>query len=260
LRHLTKNYSWTKPQITGSAATWGGFLNTNFDDIDALVFANQQGINPVGSGALWFTATPPENWLICDGRSLSTTTYAALFAVIQYTFGGSGPNFNLPPLANVFPIGAGSSAALGATGGEATHVLTAAELAPHPHPIVDVAHSHTAQQNAHSHVIVTGNHAHGITTGGHAHGASLARFVGSGGNLGVTSGPNITTGNTDAVGNLGGNTDTAGNLGGYTDTQAPAVGVNASGTGLSTTQNAGGGAAHNNLPPYVGINFIIRYQ
>jgi microcystin-dependent protein len=40
----------------------------------------------------------------------------------------------------------------------------------------------------------------------------------------------------------------------------PAITVNPSGTGLSTTQNAGGGAAHNNLPPWLAVNFIIRYQ
>ena len=66
--------------------------------------------------------------------------------------------------------------------------------------------------------------------------------------------------NTSTVGNLGGNTDTAGNLGGNTDAQTSAISIQASGTGLSTTQNAGGGAAHNNLPPYLQINFIIRYQ
>ena len=30
-------------------------------------------------------------------------------------------------------------------------------------------------------------------------------------------------------------------------------------TGISVG-NAGGGGAHNNLPPYVSVNFVIRYQ
>ena len=256
---LTKNYSWTKPEITGSAATWGGFLNNDLDEIDALVFANQQGINPIGSGALWFTATPPANWLICDGSSLSTTTYAALYAAIGYTYGGSGPNFNLPNLQLNFPIGAGAGLALGASGGEATHVLTTAELAPHPHPIIDVAHTHGASQGAHAHAIATGAHAHAIHTGAHAHSGVAVGLTASGGAIQGGAPGNLQMGNTSTAGDLGGNTDTAGNLGGNTDTQQPGVTVNASGTGLSTTQNAGGGAAHNNLPPYVGINFIIRY-
>ena len=38
------------------------------------------------------------------------------------------------------------------------------------------------------------------------------------------------------------------------------ISLNASGTNLSTTQNAGGGAAHNNMPPYLQLNFIVKYQ
>lgn len=34
--------------------------------------------------------TIPDGWLACNGASLSTTTYADLFAVIGYTYGGSG--------------------------------------------------------------------------------------------------------------------------------------------------------------------------
>ena len=46
--------------------------------------------------SMWPTATPPTGWLECDGASVSTTTEAAIFAVIAYTYGGSGANFNLP--------------------------------------------------------------------------------------------------------------------------------------------------------------------
>ena len=41
-------------------------------------------------------STLPYGFLTCDGSSQSTTTYAALFAVIGYTYGGSGGSFNLP--------------------------------------------------------------------------------------------------------------------------------------------------------------------
>ena len=259
---LTKNYSWTKPQITGSAATWGGFLNDDLDEIDALVFANQQGINPVGSGALWFSSTPPANWLICDGSSLSTTTYAGLFAAIGYAYGGSGPNFNLPNLQLNFPMGAGTGVALGAVGGEANHTLAYGEMPAHEHNVPDPTHVHGAYQNAHAHAIATGGHSHAIHTGAHAHSGVGVGISGAGtGNIaGIAGGGGLQMGNTSTVGDLGGNTDTAGNLGGNTDTQQPGVGVYAAATGITTTDVQGSGAPHNNIPPYVAINFIIRYM
>jgi microcystin-dependent protein len=255
----TKNYGWIKPEIQHSPATWGGFLNNDLDAIDALVFANQEGINPIGSGALWFTATPPANWLICNGASLDTTAYAGLFAVFGYAFGGSGANFNLPDLRSRFPMGAGT---LAATGGEAAHTLTAAELASHAHPITDIAHTHSAYQSPHNHGITTGGHSHTIFTGAHTHTVPNNVVVGSGSGLTNGGASFSLQGNptTSTAGNLGGNTDTAGNLGGITDTQAPGVGINAAGTGLSTTVSVGSGAAHNNLPPFLTINFIVRYQ
>jgi hypothetical protein len=38
------------------------------------------------------------------------------------------------------------------------------------------------------------------------------------------------------------------------------ISLNASGTGLSTTNNTGSGAPVPTMPPFVAINFIIRYQ
>ena len=250
----TPNYGWTMPDPGASANTWGATLNATTQKVDAQVFVNQQGLVPVGAITMFGgpQSNMPSNWMLCAGQSLNTTTYATLFAVVGYMFGGSGANFSLPNLVGRFPMGMTNGEVLGQTGGEATHVLTAAELAAHAHPITDVAHSHTAQQNAHSHGITTGNHAHGITTGSHAH---TVQQWGTGGGIAVRGdAPSYFQQNTTVA------TSTVGNLGGNTDTQQPAVGVNASGTGLSTTQNAGSGAAHNNMPPYLQLNFIIKYQ
>ena len=253
---LTPNYAWVKPEVGGSTATWGAKQNTVFDQIDAQVRANQMAAMPIGGGCPWFTATPPTNFLIANGASLNTPAYATLFAVIGYTYGGSGANFNLPNLTNRFPMGAGT---LAATGGEATHVLTAAELAAHTHTATQPAHGHAATQAAHAHAIATGSHSHAITTGGHSHSLTAQVLTpNGGGNAAAGSGWAFTSPTTNAVGNLGGNTDTAGNLGGNTDAQAPAITVPAAQPAI-TVDNAGGGAAHNNIPPFLSVNFIIRY-
>nr|DAX63713.1 MAG TPA: tail collar domain [Caudoviricetes sp.] len=51
----------------------------------------------VGAYLLWSSqSVTPAGFLVCDGRSLKKSEYAELFAVIGYTYGGSGENFNLP--------------------------------------------------------------------------------------------------------------------------------------------------------------------
>ena len=51
----------------------------------------------IGSYLLWSSqSVTPAGFLVCDGRSLKKSEYAELFAVIGYTYGGSGENFNIP--------------------------------------------------------------------------------------------------------------------------------------------------------------------
>ena len=78
----------------------------------------------------------PTGWLNCDGSAVSRTTYAALFAALDTTWGnGDGSTtFNLPDLRGRVTVGVGSvgtnsqpTVALGAVGGEQNHTLIAAE-------------------------------------------------------------------------------------------------------------------------------------
>ena len=73
--------------------------------------ANLTGIEGVNTGIVvpWGSASIPSGFLLCDGQSVSTTTYAALFAVIAYTYGGSGGNFNVPDLRDKTICGVSSS-------------------------------------------------------------------------------------------------------------------------------------------------------
>jgi hypothetical protein len=57
---------------------------------------------PTGAIELFATSTVPNGWLKANGASISTTTYAALFAKIGYTWGGSGGSFNVPDLRGEF--------------------------------------------------------------------------------------------------------------------------------------------------------------
>lgn len=65
---------------------------------------SMDAICPVGSYLLIHAAslasatTINGAWLLCDGASVSTSTYPSLFAVIGYTYGGSGASFNVPDL------------------------------------------------------------------------------------------------------------------------------------------------------------------
>jgi microcystin-dependent protein len=201
----TVHYRMVMPDVGHAATTWGDSLNGDLVTIDAQMFANQQAGLPVGSIAMFAAGStgPAINWLICNGLSLSTTTYAALFAVIGYTYGGAGGSFLLPNLQQKFPIGAGTGYALASTGGEATHVLTTAELPSHTHPITDKQHSHAVNN-----VVATSGGGHSATGG---------------------AGQNVVD-----------------------ITTQPAF------TGITATNTAGSGTAHNNIPPYVVINFIIR--
>jgi microcystin-dependent protein len=262
---LTPNYGWVKPEVAGSAATWGAKQNGVFDQIDAQVKANEIAGSNIGDVKMFAGPTAPTNWLICDGRSLDTTTYAKLFAVLQYTWGGSGANFNIPNLVNKFPLGAGPNPLGTMAGGGATgtfaYTISTANLPLHTHPITQVAHGHTASQPAHVHP--DPGHTHGVSASQDPHSHGLDHVP-------LTS---VAGGNAAPGGGWGLNTT-------RTDTQQPAVHVAISGavtglqaaggdavtvnpttpTGPTATGNAGSGTPLSIVPVFAALNFVIRYQ
>lgn len=112
------------------------------DGINGNVFLDDN--TPVGTIAPYGGSTDPAYWLICDGRAVSRTTYAELFAVIGTTYGtGDGSTtFNIPDLRGNVAVGADTNYELGDSGGAETHLhatgnhtLTVAEIPNHTHAV-----------------------------------------------------------------------------------------------------------------------------
>lgn len=81
----------------------------------------------------------PDNWLQCNGQSLSVSTYQALFALIGNTYGGDSSNFNLPDLRGRLMVSFGqapnngSNYPIGSKGGLETVPLTESNIPSHTH-------------------------------------------------------------------------------------------------------------------------------
>lgn len=75
----------------------------------------------------------PPGWLLCDGSTLPKADYPRLVKVLGPKYAGAGDSFTLPDLRGRTLIGAASGYPLGSIGGEATHLLSAAEMPAHTH-------------------------------------------------------------------------------------------------------------------------------
>ena len=102
----TPQLALIQPEVGASRDTWGAKWNDNATIIDQFVSQFCQ----IGIIADFAGPTAPSGWLICDGRLISRTTYAKLFAVIgEYWGAGDGTTtFRLPNTAGRSLLGPGT--------------------------------------------------------------------------------------------------------------------------------------------------------
>ncbi|MBO0729145.1 MAG: tail fiber protein [Acidimicrobiaceae bacterium] len=198
-----------------------------------------------------FAINPPAGWLRCDGALYLVADYPELFGAIGYAYGGSGANFNVPDMRDRFPMGAGTTA-LGTRDGAASVALALSQLPAHGHYNDFMSQ---AEDRDHQHLMnaigtggVTANHFHyqNINNANQAH--VVIWTSGAQGSYYIVQGSGWTGTSTDQ---------------GDHGHVVPAAWSAARSTAhlhqiAGWTQNNGGGAAHENRPPFVTVNFFIK--
>ena len=217
---------------------------------------------PVGVITAYWGTVAPANWLLCDGTSFSSVTYPALAAHL----GGT----TLPNLKGKVIVSLDAAQTefdtLGETGGAKTVTLTTAQLASHNHTQNSHNHTQNGHSHTHDHTGVTGNgapanHSHAMdfednTRMYYDAGAPSNTFFAP---SGATRWINTRSFNGNFAGHkhaLGGVDTSQTHAHGLVENSTPATAVN---IGFTATNNAeGGGQAHNNLQPYMTLNYIIK--
>jgi microcystin-dependent protein len=270
----TANNVYTKVSLPASTAL--DITNGKSLVADSTQSAGVAWTQIVPSGVIqqYAGTTAPAGYLMCDGGTVSYNTYGALATVLGTTYGpitGGGDLYRLPDLKGKVPVGkaaSGTFAGLNGQGGAETHTLTSAQIAAHSHGLTwtssgagTATASATAStgdfSNNHSHDIID-THAHGVTNG-----TTVVRQFGGGnayllaGSQGLSVyGPYNTSDLSTPLADPGG-TSTANvghthSLQGHTHPTPNHVHT------VSVDNNTGGGGAHNNLQPYIVLNYIIK--
>lgn len=181
----------------------------------------------------------PSKFLLCDGSAISRTTYYELFSVIGTTYGvGDGSTtFNLPLMEGRVVIGVSGTHALGTTGGTESVTLTEQELPIHSHTIP--LHGHASTVKATTPVL-----SHSITQPAFTYSAPSGNSSCLGGNgYGKSSSVNASRSTNLAISNHASESCTK--TGGVNDCSAFDM--------VST----GGDNSHDNMQPFVAVNYII---
>jgi microcystin-dependent protein len=233
--------------MTGSSIALTGELsvptitsNTNFTEIPTITVNNtvyNVSTVPVGNIKMFISNIYPAGYIPCDGASYATTTYPALYAVIGFTYGGSGDNFNVPNMISYFPIGGNGVNALGCstsnyatgngTSGATNTFATSSNFGGSSTavaPLLTKACSHT----------------HAINDPGHFHTTTFIETVAS--YIVIPSGGPAVSNSSPGYGTSNNQTDIA---------------ILSTGTNIQATDPISGLSGVNVSPPYVAVFYYI---
>lgn len=223
----------TDPVADGSFLAFDATSETWGSTLDQVV--------PAGVIIAYPGDSTPEGYLRCDGALLLRSEYQRLFNAIGTSYNSGGESvtqFRLPSLIGRVPVGIDASqtefSSLGKTGGSKTYQLSISELPSHTH----IQDAHTHSQNAHNHGQDGHSHSSGTPFSNAGSPWGLGYFGSFRGRVGVTGGWGLGT-----------------------DGRQPAI-SNATPTNQSATaenEYTGGSQPHNNLQPYVTLDYVIKY-
>ena len=97
---ITGNHVGDGAQLTALA---GANITANSIPSTALIAAVREALCPPGTVVAYMGTTAPAGWLLCNGASVSRSTYASLYTVIGNASGSADANsFNVPDLRGRF--------------------------------------------------------------------------------------------------------------------------------------------------------------
>lgn len=215
-----------------------------------------------GSWTGWKIWANASQFVVGEVRHWSgTATQAAVTAAW-------GPGWHLcdgtlgtPDLRNLFIVGAGSTYAVGATGGSATTALATANIPAHNHTInvTDPGHAHGLTQGAHAHGVADPGHSHGVNDPGHSHNTNVSYVSNVSGSPSVPAGGSTSAQTRNDISINGTGISIFGNGTGIGIVGATIpISVNGAGTGITAAStNTGSGTAFNTIPPYYALCHVM---
>lgn len=218
-----------KPGIGSENYAWGDFVSLSdksnrqlLTEINSLKaqIASLQP-SPVGSIVMWPSNTIPTGWRLCDGSSLPRAEYQELFAVLQTTYGyNDSSSFKLPDMRGLYVAGKGANS-YNALNQKGGANTVALSVDQMP------KHNHDTSTSTSDGNVTTndpGNHTHQVPTG------------------------------SSTTGTAGGAQKAKNEYGPFTS------GGGGAHTHTVSLKARGNGDAHENRPPYIVLNYIIKVK